>query len=453
MPIFNYSCGFRDISWTKTKSFIFPYLFVNIHISSPLVRPFVKKVHKGHTNLSIGRTKITKVKIMNRFSVRIIFDRKRETVNNPKKEALVHIEVLERETKRKRYISTNVKLLAKQYSANGGLSIKNHPNAIILKSRIFSMYHQIEAFVMSDKCKSFDDVYNWDKKNKPAITFLKFYEDMMNKYATTKWVGQNWQALLTRLEEFGKIVHFEDLTYGNIADFDLYLRKTINSQPTIYKRHQTLKRVIVEANKRKITDLNPYDEFTYKKGKSADPTSLGFEELSLFEAYNPPTKTLQRIKDMYLFQCYTGLAYTDMQSFTKADLVKHEDMILINTSRNKTDVNCIAIFTEEAEKIAKKYDYNLPKMSNSNYNQYLKIVAAGAGITKHITTHTARHTFAMHLLNKGLNIMVLSKAMGHTNTRQTERYARLVTKTVADEMSKLVNAAKTETGNKSLVVA
>lgn len=383
---------------------------------------------------------------MERFSVRIVFDRKKETVNNPKKDALVHIEVLEKNTKRKIYISTDVRLFANQYSNEGGFSIKKHPNAIILKSKIFKMYHQIEAFIYSDKCKTFDDIYNWNGNNdkKPAMTFLKFYEDMMNKYATTKWVGQNWQSLLTRLEEFGKIVHFEDLTYANIADFDLYLRKTISSQPTIYKRHQTLKRVIVEANRRKVTDLNPYNEFTYKKGKSADPTSLDTDELALFKSYNPPTESLQRIKDMYLFQCFTGLAYTDMQSFTKKDLVKHDDMILINTSRNKTDVNCIAVFTEEAKIIAEKYNYNFPKISNSNYNIYLKVVATGAGITKNLTTHSARHTFAMHLLNKGLNIMVLSKAMGHTNTRQTERYARLVTKTVADEMGKLVTAAKTD---------
>lgn len=301
------------------------------------------------------------------------------------------------------------------------------------------MYHKIEAFVLSDKCKGFDDLGNWNKEEheQASMTFLDFYKDMMNKYATTKWVTQNWQSLLTRLEEFGKIIHFEDLTYTNIADFDLHLKKTITSQPVVYKRHQLIKRVILEANKRKITNENPYDFFSFQKGKLADPISLEFDELKKIEDCKPTTKSQQRIKDMYLFQCYTGLAYIDMQDFAKDKLIDAFDFTMIKSARHKTDENYITCFTDEAKEIAERYDYKMPQMSNSNYNQYLKVLAACAGVDKPITTHTARHTFATHMLNKGIDIVVLSKAMGHTNIKQTQRYARLMPKTIADEMSKI----------------
>lgn len=208
---------------------------------------------------------------MENFGIRIVFDRKGETKKNPKERALIHIEVTDKDTRRKRYISTGVKILANQYSTSGGFSIKNHPNAIILKARVNSIYDEVEAFIYSDKCKGFDDIYNWNKEEQSSMTFLEFFEQEMGRRSQSGISDDSWRnhrTLFSALNRFGKIVLFKDLTYTNLVGFDVFLKKTINSQPVIYKRHQMLKSYITGAIKRKLTNENPYDRYKCKKGKS-----------------------------------------------------------------------------------------------------------------------------------------------------------------------------------------
>lgn len=162
-------------------------------------------------------------KEMSEFNVRVIFDRRNETINDPTKLAPVHIEIRKIGDSKRKLVHTNVKLLRSQYSfENGkGVKIKNHVNSLIYRTKIMNKYNAIESFVMSGKCKTWEDVDRWDKTDEQMLqtqygSFIKFYETQMAKHATTKWVMQNWQSLLTRLEEFQKIVLFDDLTYANI---------------------------------------------------------------------------------------------------------------------------------------------------------------------------------------------------------------------------------------------
>lgn len=205
---------------------------------------------------------------MKLFSIRIVFDRKGETKNNPKKEALVQIEILDKGMRKKKYISTGIKLFANQYSAVGGFSVKNHLNAIIVKTKVFEIYNKIEAFVHSDKCTCIDDVDNWNAESKSKLTFLEFFEQDMYKKPIKAGMLKTHKTLLLGLVRFGRIVQFKDITYPNIADFDVFLRQTLKSQPILYKRHNTLNSFIKEAKRRKLITDNPYEEFKIKKRKS-----------------------------------------------------------------------------------------------------------------------------------------------------------------------------------------
>lgn len=335
------------------------------------------------------------MKILN---IRIVFDRKGDTKNNPKKQGLVHIEVVERQTKRKKYIYTGVKILPNQYSSNGGFSIRNHPNAIVLKTKVFDVYNKVEAFVHSDKCISIDDIGNWDS-NDANITFLDFIKEELNKKAIKDVTKKSHRALLNGLIRFGRITHFKDITYANIADFDVFLRQTLRSQPTLYKRHKTLSSYIKEAIRREYITQNPYDEFQCKKGKSKTPVVLDEAELKRIMNYQPTHEKIEKVKDMFLFQCLTGLAYADMQEVCKSKISCIEDSKVINSIRVKTKEPYIIPLFAEAEEILEKYNYSFPRISNQKYNDYIKVLAAHLGIDKKLTSHSARHRIFYYKLN------------------------------------------------------
>ncbi|MDR2003860.1 MAG: site-specific integrase [Prevotella sp.] len=371
---------------------------------------------------------------MNILNIRIVFDRKGETKSNPKKLGLVHIEVLERQSKRKRYIYTGVKILPSQYSAHGGFSVKNHPNAIILKSKAFEVYNKVEAFIHSDKCTCIDDIDKWDASDEVSMTFLEFFEQEMYKKPIKGGTLKTHKTLLLGLVRFGKIKYFKDITYSNIADFDVFLRQTLKSQPILYKRHNTLSSYIKEAKRRKYVTENPYDEFKIKKGKSKDPVVLNESEIKKLIDYKPASTKIEKVRDMFLFQCMTGLAFVDMQNFSKDKINYVDNEPIINASRVKTEESYIIPLFSEAKEILEKYDYCLPKISNQKYNDYIKVLAEHVGIDKKLTSHTARHTYGSYLINKGVPVAVIQRAMGHAKITQTMSYAKLSTRSIKNEI-------------------
>ena len=243
---------------------------------------------------------------------------------------------------------------------------------------------------------------------------------------------------MRRLEDFGKIKVFADLTYKNLLDFDEYLRQFIKSSPTLYKRHSLFKGYINEAIKRGLCKSNPYDLFKISKGKSKKPVFLTPDEIDciyLFEFDNPK---IDRVRELFLFQCYTGMSYADTQLFNSEYIVELDGYKVIRSNRKKTDESFISLLLPEAERVLKKFDYKLPKISNQKYNDYLKIVGEYVGLTKKLTSHVARHTFATYLLNKSIPIETVSRALGHSNLKQTQHYAKMIGKKVVDDMKKLI---------------
>ena len=384
-------------------------------------------------NLSI-QYRITIFLIMNILNIRIVFDRKGETKNNSKKLGLVHIEIVERHTKRKKYIYTGVKILTNQFSIKPTFSIKNHPNALILKTKILDIYNKIEAFIHSDNCTCLDDISNWDASSNSNMTFLEFFRQELNRRTIGYGTMKNHKTVLHGIINLNTITHFKDLTYSNISDYDAHLKKTVKSQPVLYKRHNILNSYIKEAIKRGFMTDNPYNEFQCKRGKSKDPIVLDEVELKKIIDYKPTCGKLAKVKDMYLFQCMTGLAFVDMQNFSKDKINYVDNEPIINASRVKTDESYIIPLFAEALEIAEKYNYSLPKISNQKYNDYIKVLAAHVGINKALTSHTARHTYGTYLINKGVPVAVIQRAMGHAKITQTLGYAKLSARSIKNEI-------------------
>ena len=158
-------------------------------------------------------------------------------------------------------------------------------------------------------------------------------------------------------------------------------------------------------------------------------------------------KRIEQVKDIYLFCCFTGMAYSDVKSFESKDIVLIDGLPWIKKRRQKTKNWFHVPLLEPALRILKKYEDHpecvkkgvlLPVLSNQKMNGYLSEIADLCGIDKHLSTHTARHTFAttVTLLNQ-VSMDVVSKMLGHSSVNMTKRYARVVNDLIKKDMQKV----------------
>lgn len=374
---------------------------------------------------------------MKNIILRYVFDKNKRIKNNTDL-GLLQIEVRLSGTNKSSYVSTGIKLSKAQFSDKNGFTCMKHERASIIMQKARTMFNLVESFVQSDKCKEISDVRNWDKVDVCDYSVVGFIKERLKKKDPSFSVIEYHNSLIKRIEEFGKFKTFDDLTYINLLDFDAYLRKTIKSQPTLYKRHTAFKGYVRMAIKAGLCKYDPYTDFEYKKGKSKEATFLTEEEVGLIQNFTPPSDSLKRIKDLFILQCFTGMAYVDLMAFDKSKIQMLGENKILSSTRTKTDESYISLLLPEAEAILLKYDYILPRITNEKYNDYLKLVGAGAGINKNLTTHVARHTYATYLLNRNIPIETVSRCMGHSNIKMTQVYARMLGKKVVDDMQVLL---------------
>ena len=226
------------------------------------------------------------------------------------------------------------------------------------------------------------------------------------------------------------------LRQKHIIDFNTKLMELYDST-TVAGMMQKLKSIFLHALKNKMIQENPFMGFKICR-KEKEVEFLTQEEVGRIRTAKMPSENLERVRDLFLFQCYSALSYCDMSALRPSDFQRNEyGHIYINGERLKTKVKFVAILFEDAITIAQKYEYNLPTISNQRYNTNLKIIADICAITKPLHTHIGRHTAACYLLNKGLSLEVVARIMGHSTTKITRHYAKLFDKTVFNEVRKL----------------
>ncbi|OXA93835.1 site-specific integrase [Flavobacterium hercynium] len=174
-----------------------------------------------------------------------------------------------------------------------------------------------------------------------------------------------------------------------------------------------------------------------------DAVFLTQQELNTIENKIFPTPRLEKVKDIFLFSCYTGYAPVDALELTERNLSEDSTGNLwIMTSRAKTAIRANVPVLPTVDKIISKYKNQqkglVPKISNQKMNAYLKEIADVCGISKHLTWYVARHTFATTVtLGNGVRLENVSAMMGHTNTKQTQHYAKVLDVNIMEDMEKL----------------
>ena len=201
---------------------------------------------------------------------------------------------------------------------------------------------------------------------------------------------------------------------------------------------QCLKSVFLFGVRNDLIKNNPFIGYKIDKRKK-DVQFLTEEEVQRIKDKELPTFRLERVRDLFLFQCYTALSYCDMAVLEPTDFQSNEEGIqYLRKRRKKTGVEFFVVLLPEALDIARKYDYHLPLISNERYNSYLKELGTLCEIDKPMHSHIGRHTAATYLLNHSIPMDMVALTLGHSTTKQTRHYAKLLDKSVFEEFKKIM---------------
>lgn len=376
---------------------------------------------------------------MNYPTTRIVFDRKHVSSNT--KEGLVQLEVLFKGVRR--YFSTGVKVTKNRWSRSG--KVTGCMDMIVMNRRIDEMKRMVDKYIVglmeNEEPFDFDRFKAWMvASDEQGIGFVDWVEKRIaERNDIRKSTKRNHMKLVALLRKIGNIRTFADVTKKNVLKLDTYLHSTGIRQTTIASYHKFMKTYVHDAMSSGLIEKDPYIGVKIDIGKSVWGRFLTVDEVNAIEKTEMPTESLKRVKDLFLFQCYTGLAYADLMRFDMSKAVKGEKYYLVTDDRKKTGEGYTVVLMEKAMDILKKYDYKLPKMTCEQYNMRLKIMADSCGIEKPIASHFGRRTCGMLLLNYGFPIEIVSKVLGHSNIKTTQQaYAKILDRTVENEFIKKI---------------
>ncbi|MGN7709158.1 site-specific integrase [Chryseobacterium sp. 22543] len=296
-------------------------------------------------------------------------------------------------------------------------------------------------------------------RTKTILELFKEHNDRLEKLVgkeysiATLWKFKQARDLLKGFIKYSFTkadYQFKDLDLKFVQDYEFYL-KTEKSLAiaTVNKMIQRFRKVVKIAISQGIIDRDPFVGYKVKRVKK-EIVYLTTEELKKLEEYQFKSERLQIVTDMFIFCCYTGLAYNEMANLEKSHIINGFDgNEWINMKRLKTQQTLSIPLLTKSKIIIEKYSNAhevkvLPSFSNQKFNAYLKEIADIVGIEKRLTHHLARRTFATTvLLFNDVPMEIVSELLGHSKITITqEHYAKVVNKKVSEQMNKLNSKLK-----------
>ena len=326
-----------------------------------------------------------------------------------------------------------------------------------INASLNTIYHELQRrdnYVTAEKVKN---EFLGHSENHDTILnlFQKHNDDVKQLVGISKTIATYRKYEVTRrhLAEFIQSkynisdIAINEITPMFITDFELYLRTTCKcSYNTTAKFMQFFKRIILIARNNGILIGDPFANYKIRLEK-VDRGYLTEDEIKIILKKKMVSERLENVRDLFIFSCFTGLAFSDIHGLRKEHIVEDSNGVRwIRKGRQKTKIMCNIPLMEVPLKILEKYSTNeycrkhgvlFPVLCNQKMNACLKELADICGIKKTLTTHVARHTFATFALANGVSIESVAKMLGHTNVQMTRHYARVLDRTVIREMSQI----------------
>lgn len=291
-----------------------------------------------------------------------------------------------------------------------------------------------------------------------STSLLDWISEQIDALTLKEGTVKHYRTLLTRLREYGKIMRWQDLTVENICLFDSWLHSLTKPQSdasvkagaakeplgdsAIYNYHKCFKALLNKAVSYDRLQVNPYSRLRgrFKRGEREGADFLTDEERDAIISLHPIPNTEAAVaRDLFVFQMFTGLSYSDTQAFDIASYRLVDGTWRKVGERIKTGVPFVSQLLPPVVEILERYGMQVPEMENTHYNEMLKVIGQACGIGRPLHSHMARHTFATWMLRNGVPIEHVSRMLGHTNIVQTQRYAKIIAEDIHDDFARIAN--------------
>lgn len=382
---------------------------------------------------------------MKKIMYRAVFNRKKQLRNDGK--GLIQIEAYL--NRRRMYFSTHIYIRPPQWD-DARREVCNHPHAEELNWMIAERVVELESKEIS-LWKSGRDIslrlLREEIRNSSSPQFLPFMANEIEKGRIRESTRDNRYTTYYLLKEYSDEVTMDELTPYFVSKFESWMCAKGYHTNTIAK-HLTHLRIYVNAailRGMMSEEDNPF----HKRRINHRPfthTHLTPFELEKLERLTVPPRLqhLQHVLDAFLFCCYTGLRYSDFVRLTKANIQRGTAHTWINTECQKTGASISLpidlLFDGKALALLNSYSddvdafFHLP--SNSTVDKRLEAISRLAGLRKHFSFHSARHTNATLLLMQGVNVTTVQRLLGHKNVKTTMNYCEVINQTIIKELKK-----------------
>lgn len=272
---------------------------------------------------------------------------------------------------------------------------------------------------------------------------IDFAPDTLQRYETSYMHTKEFIKKVYRRED----MTFSEINHQFIKNYEMYFKVERGcSHNTTIKYIKNFKKIVRIALANGWLKKDPFSNIKYTL-TDVDTVYLDEKELDKMRFKELSNQRIARVKDVFVFCCFTGLAFADAKSLSWSDIVDRNGKQWIIKRRQKTKQESMVPLLPAAKAIIEKYENDpelqvkallLPVLSNQKMNNYLKEISTLCGINKEISTHSARHTFATTVtLSNGISLEAVSKMLGHSSIDMTKRYARIREKLIETNMKKI----------------
>lgn len=368
------------------------------------------------------------------------------------------------------YINTGVRVRKERLVGNTIRDDRFSTDADLLNERLTTIVRLVEKEVnlCLDERRPIDvvairrKVWDVSAEDSDEPTLIKWIKNMASTANISSTTKKRYQTLINKLVDYGQLTRWEHLSPENIYGFDVWLRQqyvplTQNqidagvepehiSSDTVYNYHKCLKAMLNRALKFGKISVNPYDRMKgeFKRTRRDVVDYLTEEQMfKVMELTPVPGSQVAMARDLFVFQMFTGLAYSDTQHFDISKYREVDGEWRFIGERIKTGVPYVSTLLPPVVEVLERNGWKVPKMTNQRYNQLLKAIGMVIGIER-LHSHMGRHSFATWMLSNDAKIENVSRMLGHTNIVQTQRYAKVLAKDVYDDFEMVAKKLRTK---------